>query len=142
MLDPNTMHAMGMLMARVARQRAKETDVTANETIDLTPLLKPWKAGPQTVGEVITYGGYPYRVIQAHDSTGNEGWNPADVPALFAPYHGTDKAHALPWAAPTHAGDAYMSGEYMIYTDGLIYMCKQDSTVHAPDVLPGAWEEA
>lgn len=31
-------------------------------------------------------------------------------------------------------------GEYMRWTDGQIYRCKADATVHGPDVLPGAWE--
>lgn len=39
--------------------------------------------------------------------------NPAGryaAPALWAPYHATDRAHALPWIAPTGAQDAYNAG--------------------------------
>lgn len=139
MLNMETMRAIGMLVARQAREKAATEGVAANEVIDMTALLKPWAEGPQTAGEVVSYKGQPYKVVQTHDSTGNPAWNPADTPALFAPYHATDRAHALPWAAPTGAHDAYMAGEWMIYTDGLAYRCMQDNTVHAPDVLPSAW---
>ena len=73
MLDAKTMRAMGMMLARQARGRAQEEGVTANETIDLCPLLKPWKEGPHALGEVVAYKDAPYRCAQAHDSTGNPG---------------------------------------------------------------------
>jgi len=139
-LDFETMRAIGMMVARQAREKAALDTTTANEVIDMTALLKPWAEGMQAAGEVVAYKGQPYKVVQAHDSTGNAAWNPKDAPALFAPYHATDRAHALPWQAPTGAHDAYMAGEWMIYTDGIAYMCRQDGTVHTPDVLPGAWE--
>lgn len=140
MLDLKQMRAIGMMVARQARERAAQEGVEANEIIDMTALLKPWVEGPQTAGDVVVYNDYPYKVVQTHDSTGNPTWNPSDTPALFAPYHATDKAHALPYVAPTGAQDAYNSGEWMIWTDGLAYKCKQDATVWGPDVLPAAWE--
>lgn len=140
MLDLKQMRAIGMLAARQARERAVQEGVEANEIIDMTALLKPWAEGPQTAGDVVVYNDYPYKVVQTHDSTGNPTWNPADTPALFAPYHATDKAHALPYVAPSGAHDAYNSGEWMIWTDGLAYKCKQNATVWGPDTLPDAWE--
>ena len=140
MLDLKQMRAIGMMVARQARERAAQEGVEANEIIDMTALLKPWAEGQHTAGDVIVYNDYPYKVVQTHDSTGNPTWNPADTPALFAPYHATDKAHALPYVAPSGAHDAYNSGEWMIWTDSLAYKCKQDATVWGPDVLPAAWE--
>lgn len=142
MLNEKTLYAMGQMIARRARERAQEEDATANEVIDLYPLLKKWEEGSQTAGAVVVYNEYPYRTITTHDSTGNPGWNPEETPALFAPYHGTDKVHALPWRTPTGAQDAYNAGEWMIYTDGVAYQCKQDSTVWGPDVVSYAWEAA
>lgn len=141
MLDLNALRAIGMVAARLARQTVT-TDTAANDVIDYTALLMPWKEGPQTAGQVVVYNGYPYRTIQAHDSTGNPAWNPEATPALFAPYHGTDAAHALPWRAPTHAGDAYQRGEWMIWKDGTLYECQQNGTVWDPEVLPSAWKES
>lgn len=141
MLDANTMRAVGMMVARLARERAIEAGVKANEVIDLSPLLKEWKPGKHNAGDVVVYNDYPYRVNDpGHDSTGNDSWNPEDTPALFSPYHATDAAHALPWKAPTSAADAYQAGEWMLWTDGKSYRCKQDATVWGPDILSTSWE--
>lgn len=142
MLNLDTLRTMGMMIARQAREKAVSEGVTANEVIDMAELLRPWAEGPHAAGEVVVYNDYPYKVAQTHDSTGNPAWNPADTPALFAPYHGTDRAHALPYAAPTGTHDAYNAGEWMIFTDGAAYECRQDATVYGPDVLPDAWEAA
>lgn len=138
MLDAKAMRAIGKLLARMARREAE--GAAANEIIDLAPLLTPWEAGIHTAGEITAFGGMPYRCAQTHDSTGNPDWTPPSTPALWAPYHATDEAHALPWAAPTGAQDAYNAGEWMIWTDGIAYCCAQDATVWGPDVLPGAWK--
>lgn len=134
------LYAVGMMAARQARAKAKEDGVAANEVIDMAVLLKEWAMGAYEIGDVVVYEGYPYKCIQAHDSTGNDGWYPSAVPALFAPYHGTDATHALPYVAPTSAGDAYQTGEWMIWTDGVKYKCLQDACVYAPDALASAWE--
>lgn len=140
MLDTNLMRAVGTLLARQARTRAKEPDTAANEVIDLTPLLKPWQPGSYEVGDVVAFGGQPRRCVQGHNSSDNPGWSPTGAPALWAPYHATDRAHALPWVPPTGAHDAYQVAEYMIWSDGAVYRCKVDATVHGPDILSTAWE--
>lgn len=140
MLNLEKYRAIGMMAARQAREKAASDGVSANEVISMTALLKPWQAGVHAAGEVVVQNDYPYKTIQAHDSTGNPGWTPEATPALFAPYHATERAYALPWRAPTHAGDAYNTGEWMIYTDGVAYEALRDGIVHAPDVLPDAWK--
>ena len=142
MFNFEKLRAIGAMVARQAQEKAVQESTTANEVISMAPLLKEWKPGKHEVGEVVVQNGSPYKVIQTHDSTGNPTWNPADTPALFAPYHATDRAHALPWRAPTGAHDTYHTGEWMIYTDGLAYECRQGATVYGPDVLPEAWEAA
>ena len=141
MLNFEKFKAVGMMAARNAREKAKQEGVSANEVISMTVLLKPWKEGPQTAGEVVAYNGAPYKVVQAHDSTGNPDWNPEKAPALFAPYHATVREYALAYVAPTGAHDAYMKGEWAIY-DGKLYECQQDATVHDPVTLPSAWRAA
>ena len=138
MPDMKKLRAIGMMAARQARSAAK--DETPNGVIDLAPLLKPWKEGAYNAGEIFAYNGRPYRVVQMHDSTGNPAWNPEEARSLFAPYHGTDEPHALPWSAPTGAHDAYMAGEYMTF-GGKVYCCTVDGTVHDPDVLASSWME-
>ena len=93
------------------------------------------------MGVVASYDGAPYRCAQTHDSTGNPDWSPDKTPALWAPYHATDAAHALPWQAPTGAQDAYKRGEWMVWKDGKRYKCVAQTTVWGPDVRAEDWEE-
>lgn len=143
MLDLDTMRAIGRLAARQARTQAK--DGTANEVIDYVPLLEPWEAGTSespinySVGDVRTYNGQPWKCVQAHDHHGEPGWEPGVAASLWANYHATDAAHALPWVQPTGAHDMYKSGEYMVWTDGKTYQCVSD-TAYSPEEYAQAWE--
>lgn len=102
--------------------------------------IRLWHEGAYTSGDVRMYEGNPYRCVQAHDSTGNPGWNPAAAPALWMQYHGTSAETARPWIAPAGAHDMYRAGEYMIWTDGAVYRCLAD-TAYNPDAYPQAWEK-
>lgn len=138
MLNMSKLYAIGKLAARQAR--AEAPTAKANDVIDMVPLLKPWREGLHEAGEVAVHEGIPYKCVQEHDSTGNPLWNPKDAPSLWANYHATDAAHALPYAPPTGAHDAYMLGEYAVYDDR-VWRCIMDGTVHDPLTLPGSWEE-
>ncbi len=130
---------------RWARQGVSEAiaagSMSGGEIVRQAALVEPWKPGPFAVGAVRSFQGQVWRCCQAHDSTGNETWAPGPGSALWAAYHAADAGHARPWVAPTGAHDAYQAGEYMVWTDGTVWRCKQANTVHAPDVLPGAWEK-
>lgn len=141
MLNLEKFRAVGMMAARNARDKAVQESTTANEVISMTLLLKEWKPGAHESGEVVVQNGYPYKTIQTHDSTANPDWTPEATPSLFAPYHATAKEYALPYRAPTHAGDAYYTGEWMIYAD-MLYECLQDAVIYDPVVLPSAWRAA
>ena len=97
--------------------------------------IREWQPGAYVIGDVRMYEGNPYKCVQAHDGA----WNPADTPALWMQYHGTSAITARPWVAPSGAHDMYKSGEYMIWTDGNVYRCKQDTT-YSPNDYPAAWE--
>lgn len=103
-------------------------------------IIRAWEPGEYAVGDVRMYEGIPYRCVQAHDSTGNETWNPT-VASLWMQYHGTSAATARPWIAPTGAHDMYLKGEWMIWTDGVVYCCLMD-TVYSPADYAQAWEAA
>lgn len=103
--------------------------------------IRTWKPGKFYVNDVRMYDGVPYKCVQEHDSAANEDWNPAATPALWMQYHGTEKCYARPWVQPTGAHDMYKAGEYMIWTDGVVKHCIQD-TVYDPDTYPQAWEDA
>ena len=141
-----TMRAIGRVMARYAQDTAATMD--ADGVIEAAPLMKPWKAGSMTepvaykAGDVRTDENQPWKCSQAHTHYGETGWNPAAARALWAPYHAKRKEYALPYVAPTHAQDAYYTGEWMIWTDGLAYMAKRDAVDRGPDVLPDDWAVA
>ena len=91
-------------------------------------------------GEVATHPetGYPYECMTAYDGTVQQDWT-IDNRALWKPWHSRDPEYALPWVAPTGAHDMYKAGEYMIWTDGKVYECKQD-TNFSPTEYAQAWE--
>lgn len=101
--------------------------------------VRAWKPGVYAIGDVRSENGIPYKCVQAHDSTANEGWTPSATASLWMQYHGTTPETARAWVAPTGAHDMYLAGEYMIWTDGTVYLCKQN-TVYSPDAYAAAWE--
>ena len=139
-----TIRAIGRVMARYAHDHAP--GAAADGVIEAAPLLKPWAAGSMEApvsyetGDVRTDENQPWKCVQAHTHHGEPGWNPAAMRALWAPYHATKKEYALPWVQPTNATDAYNTGEWMIWTDGLAYKALSNSLVYGPDVLPDAWD--
>ena len=107
----------------------------------LADLVRPWRAGAYAVGDVRAEDGVPYKCVQAHDSAANPDWKPSATPALWMQYHGSSKETARAWVAPAGAHDMYKKGEWMIYTDGLLYECLSD-TAYSPDGAPSAWRRA
>lgn len=91
-------------------------------------------------GEVATHPetGYPYECTTAYDGTVQQDWT-IDNRTLWKPWHSRKAEYALPWEQPTGAHDMYKAGEYMIWTDGTVKKCVQD-TNFSPDEYPQAWE--
>lgn len=109
-----------------------------SEINDNMAVIRPWKEAAYNVGDVRIYDGIPYKCVQAHDSTGNTGWNPPATPSLWMQYHGTSKETARNWVAPAGAHDMYRAGEFMIWMDGTIYRCTSD-TIYSPTDYAAAW---
>ena len=118
--------------------RSTAAAMPADDVIRCRALAEEWAPGAFAVGDVRTEDGVPYRCCQEHDSTGTSNWNPSQVPALWAAYHGASPETALPWIAPTGAHDLYKAGECMVWTDGSVKRALQD-TNFSPDDLPDAW---
>lgn len=91
-------------------------------------------------GEVATHPetGYPYECMTAYDGSVQQDWT-IDNRTLWKPWHSRKAEYALPWEAPTGAHDMYKAGEYMIWTDNKVYLCKQD-TNFSPVEYAQAWE--
>ena len=115
--------------------------MTNDEVIQNRVLCKVWEAGVHTVGEVYSTGEQLWQCIQDYDNEvypdiipGNAAWG-----TFHKPYHGTTPETAMPWVQPTGAHDMYLTGEYMIWEDGLIHKCIS-STAYSPEEYGGAWE--
>lgn len=81
--------------------------------------------------------GNPKECILAYDGSVQQDWT-IDTATLWKPWHSRKPEYALPWEAPTGAHDMYKTGEYMIWTDGSVYECKQD-TNFSPTEYAQAW---
>lgn len=120
----------------------EETSNTQDKTfaISCAALFRAWEPGVYKTGDIRIQDGVPYECILDHDSTVNTDWT-IEVRSIWKPYHSRQKAWALPFIQPTGAHDMYKTGEYMVYTDGKTYMCKE-GTNYSPEDYPQAWEEA
>ena len=107
---------------------------------DLFPVYEQNKQ--HEVGEVALHPdtGYPRECMTVYDGSVQQDWT-IDNRTLWKPWHSRKKEYALPYEAPTGAHDMYHAGEYMIWTDGTVKKCIQD-TDFIPDDWPQAWEDA
>lgn len=132
------------LTAAIIAQRMGLEEQAADGTLDGTKavacevLFPEWAAGPYNVGDVCRHGGQIWRCCQAHDSTGQTGWEPAGG-ALWAPYHTVDARYAKEFIQPTGAHDTYESGEVCRW-EGAIYRSKVDANAYSPADYPDHWE--
>ena len=116
-------------------------NMSTDEMIRSKDLCRPWEQGAHLVGEHYTAAGQLWTCFQAYNNAvypdirpGNAAWF-----TFNRPYHGKTKDTALPWVAPTGAHDIYQAGEYMVFTDGLIYKCLQATNFSPAEYVP-AWE--
>ena len=122
-----------------------------DQKIRASGLYSDWGAGAHAVGEVFnTHAGVhaegtewdqTWEVYQAYDNgtypdiaPGNSAWY-----TFNRPLHGKTVDTARPFVPVQGAHDMYHTGEYAIWTDGLIYRCKQD-TNFSPADYAAAWE--
>lgn len=128
-------------LVRLAQnQLVQETPESEDKTLAIScaALFKAWKPGQYNVGDIRTSQGVPYECILTHDSILNPDWT-IDVRTLWKPYHARVAKWALPFIQPTGSHDMYKAGEYMIWTDGQIYLCLED-TVYSPEEYAQVWE--
>ena len=90
-------------------------------------------------GATNTENGYTYECMTAYDGRTQQEWT-INNRTRWKPWHSRKPEYALPYEAPTGAHDMYKSGEYMIWTDGNIYLCNEN-TNFSPDEYPQAWEK-
>ena len=116
---------------------------TDDKRIRASGLYEDWVKGSYQVGDIRNANGQTWECFQAHDNATHPDIRP-DNPAWFTfwrPLHGTSHETARPFVPVMGAHDMYRAVEYMVYTDGKTYRCKQD-TNFSPEDYPAAWEVA
>lgn len=105
------MEAQGVADAQAFRKSVIQDKLDGTAIIEGESKIPAWRQGPyQTVGAPVQYEGQVYKVWQAHDSTGNESWNPRDAVSLFDICHTKDPPRPSPIRPPAGAGVCIRTG--------------------------------
>lgn len=118
--------------------------VTDSETkLAVSGLYDTWAAGKYEVGDIRNYAGQTWECIQAHDNSVYPDIKPDNAQTwhtFWKPLHGKSATNARPWVKPQFGTtDMYLTGEFMVYTDGKVYKCLSD-TVYSPEEYAQYWE--
>lgn len=119
--------------------------MSADDTIAVAALYDEWTDGSYQVGDIrlAWYNGshQPWKCRQEHDTTTYPDITPDGSAwrTFWIPFHGTTPEAAQAWVAPSGAHDQYEAGEYMVWTNGNTYLCKQ-ATVYTPEEYAQAWK--
>ena len=128
-------------LAELAQEQAEH--LTDDRAVVLERFFPEWEPGPQTAGAVVRRSELDqvYRVLQTHDSTGNESWAPELVPALFGVCHTKHPAKAKPWAQPQGTSGAYRLGECYRDSQGQVWRQVYDGdNVYDAATVSDRWE--
>ena len=117
--------ARGKADAAALAARAVSGEADGQELLDNQSMIPTWRARDFTgvpVGTPYQWEGMIYKLVQAHDATGNEGWTPDAVPALWAAV-----------SAPGETGtqdNPITAARGMEYTYGLYYRDPEDGKLY------------
>lgn len=143
MIKSSTTQALASVIY-VSRMNLSGAEITDDDQrIRASGLYDDWTPGKFNVGDIRNANGQTWECFSAHDNAVYPDIKP-DNSAWFTfwrPLHGKTKETARPFVPVQGSHDIYRAGEYMIYTDGLTYHCKQD-TNFSPTDNPNAWEVA
>ena len=120
--------------------RNKAPNMTDTEIINDEDFIPIWKPGPQILGAPVQFNNQVYRVLQAHDSTGNETWNPINTPALFGICHTTNPQKAKYWIQPLGISGVYKINEcYKDENEQVWQQTYDGDNVYDAETLPERW---
>lgn len=140
--DSSYIPSVQQSMEAVSRMMLSQLSLKDDDTrLQVSGLYPFWAPGKYEVGDIRNAGDQTWECFQAHDNAVYPDIKPGS-PAWFTfwrPLHGKSPETARPFVPVQGAHDMYRAGEYMIWTDGMIYRCKQD-TNFSPADYPQAWE--
>ena len=119
------------------RQLIKQGGLTDEEVLKRVGIYPEWKkeGHPYKVGDLFSYEGKLYKVIQGHISQAD--WLPNEVPAL---YKSAVAENIIPdWVKPTGAHDAINKGEQRVF-EGQVWESLIDANTYSPTEYPAGWK--
>ena len=126
--------ATRLTVAPLMADTAKMSDEQASKLTALFDVFDP-DGHAYSVGDVASYDGVLYRVVQAHRSQAD--WTPDKVPALWTPVAG---AAPDEWVQPVGASDAYRKGDHVLF-QGATYESVIDANTWSPAAYPAGWKK-
>ena len=128
--------ATRLTVAPLMADTAKMSDEQVGKLTALFDVFDP-DGHAYSVGDVASYDGVLYRVVQAHRSQAD--WTPDKVPALWTPVRKVAGAAPDEWVQPVGASDAYRKGDRVLF-QGKVYESLIDANVWSPTAYPAGWK--
>jgi len=133
---------MDKIVAAIPASSEAEFNASAAAINENAAAIRVWVAGRsynRTDIRIDPADGVPYWALHTHSSVEGAELQPSLTPTIWAHCHGTTLETARPFVAEGH--NPYMAGHYCT-ENGAVFVCIQNNTVHAPSVLPQAWNAA
>lgn len=137
---------IGKQKALNLRAKVVANEVDDTSLIEQEEFVPNWKAIDYSNFEIGTPvrdpsdgTGQVYKLLQKHDATGHDDWNPAAAVSLWDIAHTKDPAKAKPYVEPQGTRGMYMKDEVMIWTDEKVYKSTVDNNVYTPEVRGNYW---
>jgi hypothetical protein len=137
---------IGKQKALNLRAKVVANEVDDTSLIEQEELVPNWKAIDYSNFEIGTPvrdpsdgTGQVYKLLQKHDATGHDDWNPAAAVSLWDIAHTKDPAKAKPYVEPQGTRGMYMKDDVMVWTNGMVYKSTIDNNVYTPEVRGNYW---
>ena len=119
--------ARGKADAAALAARAVSGEADSQELLDNQSMIPTWRArdfSQTPVGTPYQWKGTIYKLAQAHDASGNPGWTPDAVPALWAAVRAPGETGTADNPIAAVRGMEYVYGlYYQDPEDGKLYLC-------------------
>lgn len=116
---------------------------TDDKRLRASGLYPYWEPGKHLQGDTYNARGQTWECFAAYDNAEHPDItpeNPETWHTFNRPLHGVAPETARPWVQPRYGTtDMYKAGEYMIWTDVIVYRCLRN-TNFSPGEYPTAWE--
>lgn len=122
------------LAAQVVAGEVTDEDLLAQK--NKVPTWRPRDFSGLPAGTPYKYEDMVYKLLQPHDATGNPGWTPPTVPALWAAVSKPGETGTAENPITAARGMEYTYGLYYLDTeDGKVYLCSRTGEAESGTVV-------